>query len=57
MVKLIQIEEKKMIPISLDKFCKKYIQINKGENLENLKERLKNAVKRKKEGEKQQLRG
>ncbi len=46
-----------MIPISLDKFCKKYIQINKGENLENLKERLKNAVKRKKEGEKQQLRG
>jgi len=40
-----------MVPISIDEFAKNYVQINKGEKLEDLKERLKNAVKRKKEGQ------
>jgi len=46
-----------MVPISIDEFAKNYVQINKGEKLEDLKERLKNAVKRKKEGARCQVCG
>lgn len=39
-----------MIPISIDKFIKDYIKINSGENELQVRKRLQDSVKRKKEG-------